>query len=272
MRRTWRTPRRPSRVRADLAMRALLLPLIATGAVLGTWERLSLSGTLPAEVPPVSAIASWLWSNGGTSEIWTAVGQTLGHWAIALLAGVVLGAVVGGMMATSDVLNELLIATVEFFRPIPVVVYLPVMLLLFGATSGVVVALSAFAAVWPILLNTFYGVKDVDPVARDTARVFGLTRIQRLKWVTTPGVLPYFTTGVRIASTITLLVAIAMELLGAVPGLGNTLGTYATNGLYDATYSLLVIAGLLGVVLNAAFEQIERRILRWHVSYRPVIV
>ncbi|GAA0895946.1 ABC transporter permease [Pseudonocardia zijingensis] len=246
----------------------VLLPVVTTAALLAIWEALSGSGALPPEMPPVTDIAAWLWAGLGTAGLWTAIAQTLAHWALALLAGVVLGAVAGAAMAAIPVVNELLLGTVEFFRPIPVVVYLPIMLLLLGATSEVVVTLAALGALWPMLLQTFYGVQDVDPVSRDTARVFGLTPVQRLLWVTAPSVLPYFSTGVRIASTITLLVAIAMELLGAVPGLGNTLGTYAANGLYAATYGSIVVAGLLGVLLNAAFERLERRALTWHASHR----
>ncbi|RKN04247.1 ABC transporter permease [Streptomyces radicis] len=245
-----------------------LLPVLTTAALLAIWEGLSASGALPAEIPPVSDVGAWLGDNAGAGDLWTAVGQTLGHWAVALLAGVVIGTAVGGAMAAIPVVNELLVGVVEFLRPIPVVVYLPIMLLMLGATSEVVVWLAAVAAVWPMLSQTFYGVRDVDPVSRDTARVFGLTTAQRLVWVTAPSVLPYVSTGVRIASTITLLVAIAMELIGAVPGLGATLGTYAANGVYDAMYGVIVLTGLLGVVLNAAFERIERRALRWHASHR----
>ncbi len=245
-----------------------LLPVLTTAALLGIWEALSVSGALPAEIPAITDIAGWLWGNLGSAELWTAVSQTLAHWAVALVVGVAAGAVLGGAMAAIPVVNELLLGTVEFFRPIPVVVYLPIMLLLLGATSRVVVTLAAVAALWPMLLQTFYGVQDVEPVTRDTARVFGLSTGQRLLFVTAPSVLPYFSTGVRIASTITLLVAIAMELIGAVPGLGNTLNTYAANGLYAATYGTIVIAGLLGVLLNALFERLERRALRWHTSYR----
>jgi ABC-type nitrate/sulfonate/bicarbonate transport system permease component len=249
-------------------MRALLLPTLTTAALLGTWEALSRLGVLPAELPPVSDIAVWLGENAGSAELWTALSQTLTHWAVALLLGVAIGAVVGGAMAAIPVVNDLLIGTVEFFRPIPAVVYLPIMLLLLGATSEVVIYLAGLAALWPMLLQTYYGVKDVDPMMRDTARVYGLTSRQRLVSVTAPTVLPYFSTGVRIASTITLLVAVAMELIGAIPGLGNTLATYANNGLYDATYGIIVIAGLLGVLLNAVFERLERSALKWHASYR----
>ncbi|MFI7080408.1 ABC transporter permease [Micromonospora sp. NPDC049903] len=245
-----------------------LLPVLTTAALLGTWQAAAGTGVLPAEVPPASAIATWLWANIGTAVLWTAVSQTLAHWAAALVIGVTLGVLVGAAMASVPVINELLLGVVEFFRPIPVVVYLPIMLLLLGARPVVVVVLAAVAALWPMLLQTLYGVRDVDPVTTDTARVFGLTTPQRLLWVTTPSMLPYLFTGLRIASTITLLVAIAMELIGAVPGLGNTLATYAGNGRYDATYGVIVIAGLLGVGLNAVFERLERRALRWHSAYR----
>ncbi|MER7164900.1 ABC transporter permease subunit [Micromonospora sp. NPDC000207] len=247
---------------------ALLLPVLTTAALLASWEALSGTGTLPPEIPPVSAVAAWLWANIGTAVLWAAVAQTLAHWALALVVGVTVGAFVGATMASAPVVHELLLGIVEFLRPIPVVVYLPIMLLLLGARPVVVVVLAAVAALWPMLLQTLYGVRDVDPVTTDTARVFGLTTPQRLVWVTAPNVLPYFFTGLRIASTVTLLVAIAIELIGAVPGLGNTLAAYAGNGLYDATYGVIVIAGLLGVGLNAVFERLERRALRWHSAYR----
>jgi ABC-type nitrate/sulfonate/bicarbonate transport system permease component len=254
--------------RSERTYAALLLPAFTTAALLAVWEALSRLEMLPAELPPISDIAAWLWDNAGSADLWTALSQTLTHWAVALLLGVVIGLAVGWAMAAIPAVNDLLLGTVEFFRPIPAVVYLPIMLLLLGATSEVVIYLAALAALWPMLLQTFYGVKDVDPMMRDTARVFGLTSRQRLVWVTAPSVLPYVSTGVRIASTITLLVALAMELIGAIPGLGNTLATYANNGVYDATYGIIFITGVLGVLLNAGFERLERSALKWHASYR----
>ena len=132
-----------------------LLPVLTTAALLGIWEALSLSGALPAEIPAITDIAGWLWGELGSAELWTAVSQTLAHWAVALLVGVAAGVVVGGAMAAIPVVNELLLGTVEFFRPIPVVVYLPIMFLLLGATAEVVVTLAAVAALWPMLLQTF---------------------------------------------------------------------------------------------------------------------
>ena len=249
-----------------------ILPILTTAGLLAAWEVLSISGALPPELPPVSAVAAWLMANLATVDLWTAIGLTLVHWFAALVIGIVAGTVIGGLMASFAPVNELLLGPVEFFRPIPVVVYLPIMLLLLGARPQVVIILAAVASTWPILLQTLYGVRAIDPVTRDTGRAFGLTTIQRLTWVTVPSVLPYFSTGLRIASSITLLAVIAVELIGAVPGLGNTLNAYAANGIYAATYGVIVITGLLGVALNAVFERLERRALRWHPSHRAVTV
>lgn len=255
-----------------MGVKFTLLPILTTAGLLAAWEALSISGVFPPELPPVSAVAAWLLAALATTELWTAVGFTLMHWFVALAIGFGAGAAIGVVMASIPSANELLLGTVEFFRPIPVVVYLPIMLLLFGARSQVVIMLAAVAATWPILLQTLYGVNAVDSVTRDTARVYGLTARQRLMWVTAPSVLPYWGTGLRIASSITLLAAIAVELIGAIPGLGNTLNAYAANGVYPATYGVIVLTGLLGVSLNKVFEMLEHRVLRWHPSHRVVAV
>ena len=246
----------------------VLLPAVTTLTLLGIWQALAVTGVAPAEIPAPTEIGAWLAGNLFTADLATAVGLTLAHWAAALVVGVAAGAVLGWLMASVPLVNTLLLGTVEFFRPIPVVVFLPMMLLLLGATPQVVVILAAVAALWPMLLQTLYGVAAVDPVMRDTAQVYGLTGRQQLMWVTARSVLPYVSTGVRISSTITLLVAIGIELIGAVPGLGQELATYATNGVYEATYGVLVVAGVLGVLLNTLFERLERRTLHWHPTHR----
>ncbi|WP_280402373.1 ABC transporter permease [Nocardia carnea] len=247
----------------------LWAPVLATAIVLALWEILAVTGVFPPELPPATDIAAWLGQNLAGSELWVAVGRTLAHWLLALGIGIAIGATVGALMALVPVVHELLLGVVEFFRPIPVVVYLPIMLLLFGARPQVVVILAAVAAIWPMLLQTLYGMRAIEPVMRDTARVYGLSARQRLAWVAVPSLLPYFATGVRLASTITLLAAVSVELIGAVPGLGSTLSTYAANGIYDAVYGIIAVTGLIGVALDSGLERWERRVLRWHPSRRP---
>ena len=81
--------------------------------------------------------------------------------------------------------------------------------------------LAAFAATWPLLMQTLYGVQDVDPVATDTARSFGFSRAQRLLRVTLPSAVPYIATGVRISAAVALILAVTAELVIGSPGLGR---------------------------------------------------
>jgi ABC-type nitrate/sulfonate/bicarbonate transport system permease component len=246
-----------------------LLPGITALVLLGVLEALAQSRVLPPEVSAPSRVAIWLWANSSDAYLWASVGATMTHWALGLFVGALLGCTLGWLMATFQPINQLLLGIVEFLRPIPGIVYLPVLLLLMGASSQVAVYLAGVGALWPVLFQTFYGVKDVDPVMEETARVFGLSRLQRLRWVTFPTVLPYLSTGLRVASSIALLAALAIELVGGIPGLGNTLGTYSTNGQYDASYSVIVIGGVIGAALNALFELADRKLLNWHSAYRP---
>ena len=85
-----------------------------------------------------------------------------------------------------------------------------------------------------------------------------------------PSLLPYLATGVRIASSLALIVAVSIELVGGVPGLGADMAAASQNGLYDAMYGLLLVSGILGLLLNAVLERTEKRLLRWHVSHRVV--
>ena len=125
-------------------------------------------------------------------------------------------------------------------------------------------------AFWPLLFQSIYGVRAIDQQAIETGKVFGLSKRQRLWYIMLPSLLPYLATGVRIASSLALIVAVSIELVGGVPGLGADMAAASQNGLYDAMYGLLLVSGILGLLLNAVLERTEKRLLRWHVSHRVV--
>ena len=89
---------------------------------------------------------------------------------------------------------------VEFLRPIPSVALVPLAVLIYGVGLESKVFLAAFASFWPLFVQTLYGVQDVDPVATDTARSFGLGRFERLWRIKLPSAVPYIATGLRISS------------------------------------------------------------------------
>ncbi len=156
-------------------------------------------------------------------------------------------------------------ALVEFLRPIPSVALIPLAILLFGQGLQLKTSLIAYASFWPLLFNTVYGVQDVDPIAKDTARSFGLGRLAVLGRVTLPAASPFIATGVRVASAIALILAISTELLaGAAGGIGSfILRASSGGGNADLVYAATAMTGVLGLVLNWALLLVERRALAW---------
>ncbi len=153
----------------------------------------------------------------------------------------------------------------EFLRPIPSVILLPLVLLIVQNSHGTEVALIALAAIWPVLINTIYGIGEVDPLARQTLRSFGFRRA--VAWrVSLPSAAPFIATGVRLAASVAFVVAVAVELIGSgMNGIGNYLvqqesGTASVVPLL----AVAVLSGLLGLLLNAVLAGADRRVFRWH--------
>ena len=259
----------PSRGRRRLSPR-LLIPLGTTIGLLGLWELFSRTGVLPDEVPPFTDIVSWLVDQLGDPAFWTSVRQTVWQWFAGLVIGGVVGIVLGVTIGAVPFVQRLLNVPLEFLRPIPAIVYLPLLILVLGSRPQTAILLASLGAFWPLLFQSIYGVRAIDQQAIETGKVFGLSKRQRLWYIMLPSLLPYLATGVRIASSLALIVAVSIELVGGVPGLGADMAAASQNGLYDAMYGLLLVSGILGLLLNAVLERTEKRLLRWHVSHRVV--
>ncbi len=160
---------------------------------------------------------------------------------------------------------------IEFLRPIPSVALIPLAILVYGTGLESKVFLAAFAATWPLLIQTIYGVRDLDPVQRDTARSFRISRRDRLLSVSLPGAIPYIATGLRISSATALILVVTAELVIGAPGLGRAINAARAGGVPDLMYALTIATGLLGMALNAIMVRVERRVLHWHPSYREAV-
>ena len=110
--------------------------------------------------------------------------------------------------------------------------------------------------------------QDTDPVATDTARSFGFSRPQRLLHVTLPSALPYIATGVRISSSVALILVVTAEIVIGAPGSGRDVNLARQGGAFDEMYAFIIMTGLLGWGLNVLFAGAEREALHWHPSQR----
>lgn len=185
--------------------------------------------------------------------------QMLGYW-----LAVVLGIGVGLAMGYFRVAYNLLEPLIEVFRPIPGPAYLPVLVLFVGIGDEMKVVLILVASLFPILLNTYSGVRGIDPVQFDTARTLGLTTAQTLREIVLPAALPQILTGMRISLAISLILAILSEMIVSNDGLGYfTLLAERTFKVPDMYAGIFTLA-MFGYALNRLFLFGEARLIRWH--------
>lgn len=201
------------------------------------------------------------------------VASTLGAWAIGLLLTVMLAVPAGFLLGSLPRVESALRPILEFLRPIPSIALIPLALAVFSDRFDMKITLIVYAATWPILINTIYGLKDVDPLAKETLRSFGFGKPAVLWRVSLPSTAPFIATGVRLASAIALIVVISTELLG---GGAQGIGSYVleSSGGVDAVEYVLaaaIWAGIIGVVTNSLFVLVERRVFRWHTARTEVV-
>jgi ABC-type nitrate/sulfonate/bicarbonate transport system permease component len=194
--------------------------------------------------------------------------DTLEAWLIGLAAAVVAGVVLGLAIGSVRVLRALTSSTIEFLRPIPSVALIPLAVLLYGTAIQSTLLLVIYAAFWQVLIQVVYGVQDVDPVVRDTARSYRLGTWGLIRHVVWPTALPYVMTGVRLAATVALVLAVTAELTIGSPGLGSLIAVSQSSGAVAGTYALVLVTGLVGLAVNLLARLVERRVLAWHPSMR----
>jgi NitT/TauT family transport system permease protein len=229
-------------------------------------ELFTRSGVIdPEYLPPVSTVLVRAVELGGDPAFLADVGATLAAWFVALVlataiavpCGVALGLSKVGYAASSSIINAL--------RPIPGVALIPLAILVWGNGLGMKVGLAVFSIVWPILFNAMYGVRDVDPVAKETARSYGLRGLRLLRHVILPSAAPFILTGIRVAASVAFIVVVGTELFaGTQNGIGAfLLANTAGGGDIATNMAGAVWAGALGLIINLLLGQVDRHYFRW---------
>lgn len=197
---------------------------------------------------------------------------TTATWFVALALSTVVAVPVGILLGLSPVVYRGMRAPIELVRTIPAVALIPLVMLALGQTLEMQIVIAMYGAVWPILFNTMYGVRLVDPKAKDMARVFGTSRLGVIGRVVIPSAAPFVATGVRISSSITLIVIITVGILaGGSNGLGAYIAEQRAIGLASSIvnmYAAVLVTGLLGLAINSLLGWAERRWLGWDTTTR----
>lgn len=258
----------------------------AGGAVRTLWHRVSSLGgalvivlslelvtrgeILPSRyLPPPSAVVATLAGLLAEAIAWQAIGLTLLAWFLGLGIAAAIAVPLGVLLGTSELAYRATRPVVEFLRPVPSVALIPVVFLIFrpGSLEGTVF-LAAFAATWPLLVQVIYGVRAINPVQMATARSFQIGRARTFLRVVLPGATPYLATGLRISSSVALILVVTGQIIMGAPGIGLQINRAREGADVPLMYAYVIIAGALGLLLNVLFAAVERRALHWHASQR----
>jgi ABC-type nitrate/sulfonate/bicarbonate transport system permease component len=202
---------------------------------------------------------TWLFARLGSDVLPSLERMALGY-GLAVAAGV--GA--GVLVSSSAVVRGLADPILEFLRALPSPMLIPIAILVLGIGPAMKVLVIAAGCVWPVLLNTVDGVRGLDPVASETCAAYGLRPADRLRLVLLPAAGPRIAAGLRTALSLALILMVISEMQASTDGIGFFVIRSQREFAIPEMWSGILLLGLLGYGLNAAFGLAERAALGWH--------
>jgi NitT/TauT family transport system permease protein len=243
----------------SLARRLLVVVLL-----LAAWEAVARSGLVsPLICPSLAAIARELIQFVSQSErlieAWYSLYRALAGFALAVVVGVPLGAVIGRVRWLERIFDPFFSTT----YPIPKIAFYPILVLALGIGSLSKVALVFLECLYPIVVNSAAGVRTVDRVLVWSALNMGASRAQVLRKIVLPAAAPAIFAGFRIAMPIALIVVIITEMIGSADGLGYFVMAALADLRTDRMLAGVLAIALIGVVLDALLSRARRRAIFW---------
>ena len=233
--------------------------------LLVAWELLARSELLATVAfPAFTRVFDALWKLVASGEIAGLLLPSLERlfigYFLALAFGVGFGIAMGYFRSAYLLFEPL----TELLRPIPSPAYVPIAILFLGLGDEMKIFVIAFSSFFPILLNTYSGVRSVDLIQINTARTFGKNAGATLLKVIVPAALPQIFTGMRVSLAISLIMVVISEMVASVDGIGYYILNAQRAFRVPEMYAGVITLGLLGYALNALFVRVERYVLRWH--------
>lgn len=243
-----------------------LLPL----GLLLAWQLAVSTGWLSSRILPApGAVLAAGWRLLASGEIWQHLAVSAQRAAIGFVVGGGLGLLLGFVTGLSRWGERLLDSSVQMVRNVPHLALIPLVILWFGIDESAKIFLVALGTLFPIYLNTYHGIRNVDPALVEMARSYGLSGPALFRQVILPGALPSILVGVRFALGFMWLTLIVAETISANAGIGY-LAMNAREFLQtDVVVLAILLYAVLGKLADLAARTLERAWLRWHPAYQP---
>ena len=249
----------------------VVLPWLLPALLLLAWQAVSTWQLLPEQylrnISSPWAVVQAGWGLLVSGELWGHLGISAARAAAGLLVGGVVGLTLGVATGLSPLLRTLLDTTLQMLRNIPHLALVPLVILWFGIDESAKVFLVALGTFFPIYLNTFHGIRNVDASLIEMAQSYGLKGSRLFKEVILPGALPSVLVGLRFSLGIMWLTLIVAETISASSGIGY-LAMHAREFFQaDVIIFTILVYAALGFVADWIARQVEKRLLRWNPAY-----
>lgn len=257
--------------RAPLAIQAInryIRPFLSRYALvlgfLAAWQISSAQGWInPAVFPRLDVIVAALWKGIVGGALIDDIAISLQRSGIAFAAAVIIGIPLGLFMGQVAAVERALDPLLQFFRQTSALALYPVFILMLGLGEASKVFVIFWATLFPILLSTIGGVKEVDRKLVEMARTYGAGSIAIFRRVILPASVPAIFVGLRLSATTALLLLIAAEMIGANKGVGFQVMNAQYNFQIPLMYASILLLALLGLTANAGLVLLQRKLCRW---------
>ena len=246
-----------------------LIPWVMPLLLIAVWQLSSASGWLSNRVLPAPTdVAKAFWTLAVSGELWVHVKVSAARALTGLAIGGGLGLLLGLLTGSVRVAETLLDSSIQMVRNIPALAMIPLVILWFGIDESAKLFLIAVSVFFPIYLNTFHGIRNVDPGLIEMARTYGLNRWQLYTQVILPGALSSILVGLRFSLGLMWVILIVAETISAQAGIG-----YLTMNAREFLQTDIVLVGillyaLLGKLADLFARGLELYWLRWHPGYQ----
>ncbi len=244
-------------------------PWAFPAALILAWQGAAIGGILSGTLLPAPlGVLQAAWALALSGELQEHLAVSAGRAAVGFAIGAGLGLGLGLVTGLSRVGEVLLDSSLQMLRNIPSLAVTPLVILWFGIGEGAKIVLVVFATLFPVYLNTYHGIKSVDPGLIEMGRNYGVTRWGLLRSIILPGATASILVGLRYALGVAWIVLIVAETIAASSGIGYL----ATNAREFLNTDIVVLSVLLYAILGKTTDWLARlaeaRWLRWHPSYR----
>ena len=237
------------------------LPLLLLALI---WEGVVQLGLISRDVlPSLSDVASAGWKLAREGDFWDNGLASLWRGSAGLALAIVIGAVVGILMAWWRGVEAFMGPLVEALYPMPKSALIPVTALWLGFGDGSKILLIFLGCMLPVTLAAYNGARSCEQQLVWSARSLGASRLRVLIDVVLPSALPELLNGIRSALALSFVLLVSSELIVARKGLGYLIGFLGEGGLYDAMFAVVLVVAFLGFFADRIYQAFADRVLAW---------